>query len=538
MTTSRKSGRHTLNKKFFGALFKLIAPFFRSEEKWRAWGYLLTLLALLCCVSAVNVLISYVGRDFITYLTAKKEGDFYSTLPKYFGAFAVATIIAVSYRYIEETLALKWRNWMTGHLLKKYFFARAYYNLRSHSEIDNPDQRITEDLRSFTATTLSLFLIFLNSTITVIAFIGVLYSISNTLVLALVVYTSVGTIGTIFIGRRLVRIYNRQFQREATFRYGLVRVRDNAESIAFFRGEPRERLDLLRRFKAVFRNTTYLIGWNRNLGFFTTGYNYLALLVPTLLVAPLYFQGKIEFGVVTQAGGAFAQVLAALSVIITQFERVSAYGAGVFRLESLWNILNARELNENDDDPELSIEEGKRLAVKSLTVKPPNTDRVLVEDLNFKLQSGSSILIMGASGTGKSSILRTIAGLWKSGSGAIQRPRLKDMIFLPQRPYMVTGSLRAQLMYPARETNGDEELLKEILAKVNLGEVLERVNGNLGSQLDWQNILSLGEQQRISFARVLYHKPRLAFLDEATSALDEENEASSITLLEKQRFPL
>lgn len=520
----KSNTRPSLNGRFFLALQTLIIPFFKSEERKKAWGLFALLLLFLCLVSFINVLSSYLGRDFMTALSKQNTSTFYSIFPWYVGSFALATVVAVAYRYVEERLALVWRTWMTGHLLKKYFFDRAYFNLQTHREIDNPDQRISEDVKNFTATTLSLFLIVLNSLITVIAFIGVLGSISNLLVIVLIGYAVIGTVATIFIGKRLVRIHNRQYKREANFRYGLVRVRDNAESIAFYRGEARERVDLGRRFRGVYRNTLSLIGWNRNLGFFTTGYNNLSILLPIMVVAPLFLHGKVEFGVVTQAAGAFAQVLAAMSIIITQFERLSAFAVGVHRLEGLWNAVNARELRDEDDDPEIQIEEGQGLLLRELTVTPPNVQHVLVKDLSLSVRKKGSLLIMGPSGTGKSSVLRTIAGLWSSGSGTIRRPRLRDIMFLPQRPYMPVGPLRAQLIYPSRFEKDSDDKLLEILKLVNLENILERTDGDLSLVLDWTNILSLGEQQRVSFARLLYRNPQLAFLDEATSALDEDNE--------------
>lgn len=527
----QRAARPSFNIDLLSALKKLVVAFFHSEERRKAWGLLSLLVILLLCVSAVNVILSYIGRDFMTFLTDKKSDEFYSLLPPYIAAFAFATAIAVFYRYTEERLALVWRNWMTLHLMKKYFFQRSYYKLRMNREIDNPDQRIAEDVKNFTATTLSFLLVVLNSTITVAAFIGVLASISNRLVYVLVAYAVVGTVGTVLVGKRLVRIYNKQYQREANFRYGLVRVRDNAESIAFYRGEARERLDLMRRFKGVFRNTLNLIGWNRNLGFFTTSYNYVAIIIPTVLVAPLYFKGTVPFGAVTQAGGAFLQVLAAMSVIITQFERLSAYAAAAHRLSTLWDTINARDLSEGEDDPEFEIEEGNQLKLDNLTILPPKSQRTLVKNFSLSLPKKSAVLIMGESGSGKSSVLRTIAGLWNSGSGTIQRPRLKEMMFLPQRPYMPIGSLRAQLLYPSREVGGQDEKLRKILKKVNLDSILARVEGDLSKQLDWSNVLSLGEQQRVSFARLLFQEPKLAFLDEATSALDEKNEELLYTLI-------
>jgi len=315
-------------------------------------------------------------------------------------------------------------------------------------------------------------------------------------------------------------------------------VRDNAESIAFFRGEARERINLLQRFAAIFGNTKKLIIWNRNLSFFTTGYNYLALIIPTLVAAPLYLTGQIEFGVITQAAGAFGQVLAAFSVAITQFERLSAYAAGVTRIESLWDFLDASKLEEVDDDPEIVVEEGKSLELDKLTVITPGAKKQLVTELSLIVKPGQGLLIMGESGVGKSSILRTVAGLWSGGTGNIIRPQLRQMMFLPQRPYMPNGTLRSQLIYPTRklaETDSDESI-RDILKQVNLTSLLERDENILERHLDWASVLSIGEQQRISFARLFYHNPLLAFLDEATSALDEENEEYLYRLVLKLGF--
>ena len=515
----------TVNFKFTRTVWKLWVPYFVSESRKTAWIMLLGLCFFLFLVSGLNVLLSYVERDFYSALEKKDSAKFYVAMTRYLIGFSIATVITVIYRYTEERLGLRWREWMTQRLLKRYFFKRTYYRLRSAKDLDNPDQRIAEDVKSFTATTLSLLLIFLNSVITIAAFTGVLISISVPLVVVLLIYSIVGTFSTVYIGRRLVRLHYRQYRREADFRYGLIRVRDHAESIAFYRGEARERIDLSRRFRQVFRNYSLIIIWNRNLAFLTTSYNYLALIVPVFVVAPLYLRGEIEFGVIAQSASAFARVLAAFSIIITQFERVSAYAAGVSRLESLWDELNANDPTEEDDEPSISIEEGKRLEMKSITVSPPDdSSRILVKDLNLDVKAGSGLLIMGPSGTGKSSILRVIAGLWSSGSGTVLRPQLRDMMFLPQQPYMPSGSLRAQLMYPSRERQGNNEDLTKHLEDVNLPDVVERTGGDFDYPLDWPNILSLGEQQRIAFARLFFKNPLLVCLDEATSALDEENE--------------
>lgn len=367
----------------------------------------------------------------------------------------------------------------------------------------------------------------INSMVTLFAFIGILWAISWTLPVGLVFYATVGTGLSILIGKRLVGLHFNQYQKEADFRYALVRVRDNAESIAFFRGEKREHRDLLSRFTEVVKNTMWIIGWNRTLGFFTNSYNYLALILPTLIVAPLYMRGAVEFGVVTQAQSAFAQVLMALSVIILQFEGLSAFAAGIKRLGDLWDELDDYDAEDAlmETGAQVSVDEDAlRLKLTDLTVQTPGAEKTLTRKLNFTLPPGQSVLIMGASGTGKSSLLRTIAGLWQSGEGSIERPKLNDLIFLSQRPYMVQGNLRSQLVYPQSEEGADDDVIREALKKVHFTEVLDRVDGDFDRSVDWTNILSLGEQQRVSFARIFLRKPLLAFLDEATSSLDEENE--------------
>ena len=508
-------------------LLQLANAFFIQGNRRETRVLVAALLGLCLTVGVVQVFVSYAARNFVTSLAQRDSAGFYRNLWIYLTAFAIAIPVGVFYRYAAERLSLLWRQWMTHLLVKRFFFNRAYYRLRSSDRVDNPDQRIQEDVRSFTTGVLGYLLTMINSVVTLFGFLGVLWTISWKLPVSLLLYASVGTGLSILIGRRLVGLHFKQFQKEADFRYGLVRVRDNAESIAFFRGEKREHRDLVVRFAEVISNTMRIIGWNRNLGFFTYSYNYIALILPTLIVGPMFMRGAVEFGVVTQAESAFAQVLMALSVIIAQFEGLSAFAAGIKRLGNLWDELDDFDTEDALMEQESQLEVDKtalRLKLADLTVQTPGGDKTLTRKLNFTLPPGKSVLIMGESGSGKSSLLRTIAGLWQSGEGSIERPKLNHLIFLSQRPYMVQGNLRAQLVYPQNEEGADDQLIKEALEKVNLTDVLDRVDGDFERVVDWTNILSLGEQQRVSFARIFLRKPLLAFLDEATSSLDEPNE--------------
>lgn len=526
------------NKATFGKTcrqFWIISKaFFASERRHKARGLLFGLLTLSLAVGAVQVLMSYAGRDFMTAISNKNPSAYWRNLGLYLGTFAFAVPIGVYYRWVEERLALLWREWMAQHLIKRYFNNRAYYRLRGSESVDNPDQRISEDVRNFTISSLSFLLITLNSLVTLVAFIGVLWAISGTLVSVLFLYAVVGTGVSILIGRRLIGLHFHQYQKEANFRYGLVRVRDNAESIAFYRGEKREHLDLVNRLTAAVGNMRNIIIWNRNLGFFTNSYNYAALVLPVMIVAPMFMRGEVEFGVVTQTAGAFAQVLAAVSLIITQFGGLSDYLAGVQRLGALWDNLDEHDADEERiklASPQQLEEDSRFVKLDKLSVRTPDGSQALVTDLSFDLRSKQSLLIMGASGTGKSSVLRTIAGLWPSGSGSLERPALNDLMFLPQRPYMVEGSLRDQLRYPHTDRGVSDEQIHEIVDKVNLADVFARVDNDLDRIVDWTNVLSLGEQQRVAFARLFLSPPKFAFLDEATSALDEDNQDHLYRLL-------
>lgn len=523
-----KSEAAVTTKKTLRQFASIARTFFvESRQRRRARYYLIFTIALALAVGGVQVLMSYAGRDFITAISLRDFDGYSTSLMWYLGTFGMAVPIGVYYRWMEQRLALLWRESLSEHLIERYFNNRAYYRLRGSEAIDNPDQRIGEDVRLFTSKSLTFFLITLNATVTLVAFLGVLWTISKLLVSVLFLYALAGTVGSILIGRRLVALHYNQYAKEADLRYGLVRVRDNAESIAFYRGERREHADLLMRLIRALRNTVQIIGWNRNLGFFTNSYNYAALVIPTVIVAPMYMRGEVEFGVVTQAGGAFAQVLAAVSLIITQFEMLSDYVANAQRLGVLWENLDEFDADEERTarESQLEIDEDSRIVrLVKLTICTPGGERQLVRDLSLEVRKRQSLLIMGPSGSGKSSLLRTIAGLWPSGVGSLERPPLSELMFLPQRPYMVQGTLREQLLYPFPQQRISDEQIREVVDSVNLCDVFGRVEGDLDSEVDWANILSIGEQQRVAFARLLLCKPRFAFLDEATSALDEENE--------------
>ncbi|MBK9445043.1 MAG: ABC transporter ATP-binding protein/permease [Betaproteobacteria bacterium] len=503
----------------------LASPFWQEDEKWKAWGLLSLLVILLLGQTQFAVLFNEQTGEFTSALAARDEDRFWASIRFCLILLAVAVPIFASYYFVRDKLAIHWRRWLTSRFLERYFSHRHFYELNANNAIDNPDQRVAEDIATFTQRSLFFLLIIISSTLQLIAFSTVLWSISHELVYFLVFYAAAGTLVVIYVfGKRLMKLNFNQLRREADFRFSLVRVRENAESIAFYRGEAQELKQVKQRFGEAFNNFNRLIRSQLGLNFFQHGYNLLTLVIPSAIIASRVLSGELEVGRAVQAAGAFAMVLSAISLIVENFEGLSRFAAGVDRLDSLAKVLPLQAPSQAPAGGSILSVESPHLALEALTLHTPNYDRILVKNLSVAVPPGQGLMIVGESGCGKSSLLRAIAGLWSSGSGTIFRPGPDDMLFLPQQPYMQVGSLRSQLLYPSRVRACSDRELVALLEKVNLPDLADRFGG-LDIEKDWHKVLSIGEQQRLAFARLLLTRPRFAILDEATSALDIPNEA-------------
>jgi putative ATP-binding cassette transporter len=487
-----------------------------SEVRWRALTLAALLVGFLLAINGLNVVNSYVARDFMTAVAGRDMPGFTRQALLYLAVFAASTAVAVLQSFTEQRLGLLWRWRLTRRLTRLYLADRNYYWLKGSSGLDNPDERIADDVHTFTTTTLSFAIIFVNGTLTAVAFAGVLWSISPLLFGVAVGYAALGSLLALLLGRPLVGLNSRQLDREADFRSALIHVRENAEAVALTRHEGRLTARLLRRLDALVDNYRRITSVNRNLGFFTTGYNYLIQIIPALIVAPLFIRREVEFGVVTQSGMAFAQLLGAFSLVVNQFQSLSSYAAVTARLGVLGDAIDrvspaARHAIE-------TVEDRGRVAYEGLTLRAPNGDRPLVNDLSAEIQHGKRLLVTGPDEVARVALLRAVAGLWGTGSGRIVRPPLDAILFLPQRPYLPPGTLRELLLRTGTERVTPDEKLLAVLHEFGLGTVLQRTGG-LDAELDWSAELSLEQQQLVTLARLSLAGPCFAFLDRPASTL-------------------
>lgn len=521
---------------FFSQVWKLTAPYWRSEEKGSAWLLLIVVIALSLVGVAVSVWLNSWYRDFYNALQNKDVNAFIRLILYFCGIAAAAILIAVYRLYLTQMLTIKWRRWLTEKHFSAWLGDKNYYRLEQRGFTDNPDQRLSEDLNNFTDTTLTLGLGLIRNLVSLVSFSVILWGVSGSIELfglsipgymfwAALLYALVGSWLTHLIARRLIVLNNQQQRFEADLRFGLVRVRENAESIALYNGERSENGRLMTRFLNVWDNFRELMKVQKRLTFFSSGYAQIAIIFPLVVAAPRYFAGKIQLGELMQINSAFGNVQDGLSWFIDAYASLANWRATCDRLLSFRNAMD--EIAHESENIEV-LAAGDSLQLKQLSLRLGDGS-VLLEPTSLTLRAGEHVLVSGPSGAGKSTLLRAMSGLWRFGSGQVQMPAERSL-FLPQKPYLPIGSLNAALSYPEEPGQHSPERMREVLRLCRLEPLAER----LDDAQHWQRLLSPGEQQRLAVARALLYAPRWLFLDEATSALDESDETALYQVLLEQ----
>ena len=534
--------------KFLRDTWRLIKPYWTSEERFTAWFLLAAVIALTLAMVYMNVLFNYWNNDFYNALQEKDKASFWRLMGRFTMLATIYILMAVYAFYLNQMLQIRWRRWLTDSYLNQWLSDRAYYRLQlSGNPADNPDQRIAEDMKIFVDQSLDLALGFLNAVVTLGSFIGILWGLSGPLeipynggnivipgymVWAALVYAVVGTWLTHKIGKKLIGLNFNQQRFEADFRFGLVRFRENTEGVALYNGERDEMRSFRSQFRNVVDNWWQIMKRQKILNTFTIGYNQAAIIFPFAVAGNRYFAGTLQLGGLMQISSAFGHVQGSLSWFIGAYNTFATWKATADRLLGFHDAIdNARAEMRSKSGVQQIQDSESELVIDNVSLTVPDGSPLLSTS-SAVVNPGDSVLIRGPSGAGKSTLFRAIAGIWPFGSGQVRLPRNLRGLFLPQRPYLPIGTLREVIAYPMRERGFSDENVSDALTNVGLPHLIARLN----EQQNWSMQLSPGEQQRVAFARAILQQPAWLFLDEATSSLDENAEQQLYGML-KEKLP-
>ena len=525
-------------------VWRIAAPYFRSEDKFAGRLLLAAVIVIELTVVGINVLLNEWNNRFYTALQEKNWDSFVREIG-IFCILATAYIaLAVYQLYLNQWLQIRWRNWLTHHYLGEWLDNANHYRMQLRGDAaDNPDQRIADDIKMFVDQTLNISVSFLSAVVTLASFIVILWGLSadspltlfgnefhipGYLVWGALIYAVFGTVLTHWIGSPLVMLNFQQQRLEADYRFNLVRVRENSEQIALLRGESAEQERLLERFGRVVRNWYEIMTRTKRLTAFTASYSQAAVVFPYVLVAPAYFADKIQLGGMMQTASAFSSVQQSLSFFVSVYRTLAEWSSVVARLEGFEEtIASGTRLASSTPSLKIVRSDGSNaIELRQLLVKLPNSTPLVAAD-GLRIEKNEHVLVTGPSGAGKSTLFRAIAGIWPFGDGVITIPAKATLMMLPQRPYFPVGALKAAIVYPSNPDAFSSARVEQALTAAGLPQLAPR----LEEEAHWNQMLSLGEQQRLGIARALLHEPQYLFLDEATASLDEPSEAALYRLL-------
>lgn len=535
--------RFNLTRQFFRDVWYLTKSYWQSEEKKKAFFLLGCIIALTLGVVYMLVLLNQWNNSFYSALQNYDAKKIFDELIHFSWLAAIYILLAVYSYYLQQTLILNWRRWLTTRFIDIWLQNKTYYNLQMFGkDTDNPDQRISEDVRQFVEMTLSFGIGILKAFCTFASFVVILYNLSGSLsftfmgktwtingymLWASLLYSVIGTYITHIVGRKLVKINFIQQKYEADFRFSMIRLRESAESVAFYRGEAQEGSVFKLRFKMLLDNFWKLVNKQKQLVFLNSGYSQIAIIFPFVVAMNRYLTKEVTLGGLMQVASAFGRVQDSLSYFVDMYSSIAQWQAVVMRLTYF-----GRHMHEVSQQAERFHVERFAAAdvveVDNMQINLPD-GKPLLENITFTLQPGQNVLIKGVSGSGKSTLLRAISGIWPFVDGKIFLPERDKLMFIPQKPYLPLGTLRAALNYPGNKPIDDTELIY-LMDLCQIGYLKEK----LDLEADWSHVLSVGEQQRLAFVRAHIQQPQWLFLDEATSALDEDTEATMYSLLQER----
>ena len=535
--------RFNLTRQFFRDVWYLTKSYWQSEEKKKAFFLLGCIIALTLGVVYMLVLLNQWNNSFYSALQNYDAKKIFDELIHFSWLAAIYILLAVYSYYLQQTLILNWRRWLTTRFIDIWLQNKTYYNLQMFGkDTDNPDQRISEDVRQFVEMTLSFGIGILKAFCTFASFVVILYNLSGSLsftfmgktwtingymLWASLLYSVIGTYITHLVGRKLVKINFIQQKYEADFRFSMIRLRESAESVAFYRGEAQEGSVFKQRFKMLLDNFWKLVNKQKQLVFLNSGYSQIAIIFPFVVAMNRYLTKEVTLGGLMQVASAFGRVQDSLSYFVDMYSSIAQWQAVVMRLTYF-----GRHIHEVSQQAERFHVERFAVAdvveVSNMQINLPD-GKPLLENLSFTLHPGHNVLIKGVSGSGKSTLLRAISGIWPFVDGKIFLPERDKLMFIPQKPYLPLGTLRAALNYPGNKPIDDTELIY-LMDLCQIGYLKDK----LDLEADWSHVLSVGEQQRLAFVRAHIQQPQWLFLDEATSALDEDTEATMYSLLQER----
>lgn len=511
---------YEIDRKLFRRIWRLTKPYWARKAAWRSWLAMSLLLAMAPAATLLWAYKSQVTKYLTNAIVAKDHSTFSDLLTFYAVVSAGYYLLNVAMQFVDSRLDLHWREWLTMHIVDRYLDRRTYYDVAVAEDLDNPDQRIQEDIKPFVNAVTFFPRQIVSQVLSLIMGGVILAQITPRVFWFVFGYALLQAVVMFWLYKPTIKQNFEITVAEADLRYGILHVRDHAETIAFYGGEHAEQAQIARRVRTAVHKNLVLAVYYVKMGFINQGVSLIWQMMPYAMVVPLFFEGRIEFGAIAQATMAASTMLQAMTLLVNFIPTVSAAAPKAVRLAQIIERFDAMDVERTDTQvPRLTITGGPAIRLEQVSLETPGGEQSLVRQLTLALDCGDHLIITGQTGVGKSSLLRAMAGLWHRGTGRLEMPPPAQCLFLPQRPYMILGDLRSQLLYPRGRTDITHEELQWALERVRLPDLLD-THGGLSVVRDWGKVLSLGEQQRVAFARALLSRPAFVFLDEATSAVD------------------